>query len=73
MSSESFASRDYDTPEEASESINLLFNGAELVDEKGVAYSNTASNIEHLTESGREATVRNQLSKEEIGTVRNED
>jgi len=73
MSSESFGPRDYDTPEEASESINLLYNSAELVDDKGVAHTNTPSNIRSLTESGREVTVRNQLSKEEIGTVRDEE
>jgi hypothetical protein len=73
MSSEFFGPRDYDTPEEASENINLLYNSAELVDDKGMSHSNTPSNIRSLIESGREVTIRNQLSKEEIGTVRDEE
>ncbi|MDW5563883.1 MAG: hypothetical protein SA339_11720 [Methanomassiliicoccus sp.] len=73
ISSESFEPKDFKTPEEASNSIDLLYNRAELVDEKGVAYPNTASNLRSLTERGKEVTVRNQLSKEEIGTVREED
>jgi hypothetical protein len=73
MSSESFGSKDYETPEECSNSIDRLANRAELVDEMGNAHPNTPSNVSSLTESGREATVRDKVSKEEIGTLSEEE
>ncbi|MDW5563434.1 MAG: hypothetical protein SA339_09430 [Methanomassiliicoccus sp.] len=73
MSSEYFGTRDFETPEEASRSINRLDNRAELVDELGNTYSNTAPNIRFVTERRKEATIRDKVSKEEIGTIRGEE
>ncbi|MDW5562638.1 MAG: hypothetical protein SA339_05365 [Methanomassiliicoccus sp.] len=62
-------SREYDTPEDASDGINSLLKGTELVDAAGKGYANTPMNLKVLTDGGKAVTLRSPKSKELLGTV----
>jgi hypothetical protein len=59
----------FETPQEASSHIYYLYRRAELVDELGDEYANTAPNIAAVTDDGRVAALRDMVTKEEIGTI----
>lgn len=61
--------KDFETPEEASSHIYYLYRRAELVNEMGKEHLNTAPNIAAVTDGGRVATLRDMVTKEEIGTI----
>ncbi|MDW5564293.1 MAG: hypothetical protein SA339_13845 [Methanomassiliicoccus sp.] len=61
--------KDFETPQEASSHIYYLYRRAELVNDLGNEYANTAPNIAAVTDGGRVAALRDMVTKEEIGTI----
>jgi len=61
--------KDFETPQEASSHIYYLYRRAELVNELGNEFANTAPNIAAVTDGGRVAALRDMVTKEEIGTI----
>ncbi|MDW5562637.1 MAG: hypothetical protein SA339_05360 [Methanomassiliicoccus sp.] len=66
----SFGPRDYDTPEEANEGIDLLSRYAELSDDGGKSFANTPAKLNLFTDDGWIATIRKQKPRELIGIVK---